>query len=166
MVISKFICNSRTMDIGILTHESHHCAASGPYLSPTQTLYIHLCVISTYPGLSLAAQGGKIIMSSENAGSGWPPTATNSHVDDEWDNSFGIGPGYEGFTGNSAIAASEYPAYSSYPGDFFSTTTGASITQATSMSSPTYAPNDIEYSNSNTDYQETFMSPGYQNQSL
>lgn len=140
-----------------------HCAASGPYLSPTQTIYIHLCVISPYPGLCLAAQGGKIIMSSENAGSGWPPTATTSHVDDEWDNSFDIGPGYEGFTGDSVIAAPEYSAYSPYPGDFFSTT-GASFPQTTSMGSPTYAPNDIEYSNSNTDYQEASISPSFQNQ--
>ncbi len=100
-------------------------------------------------------------MSYENAGSRWPPMATTSHVDDERVNPLDAGPGYEGFTGNFAVDYSEYSAYSSYPGDFFSTTTGAS----TSMGPPTYAPNNIEYSISDTGYQEAIMTPSYQNQS-
>jgi hypothetical protein len=104
-------------------------------------------------------------MSSENPGSGWSPTLTpTSYVDDEWVNSSDIGPGYEGFAGN--FAGPEYSIYSSYPGNFFPTTTGAPVTQATSMVSPTYTPNDVQYSNSSFHYQEASNSSSSHNQNL
>jgi hypothetical protein len=103
-------------------------------------------------------------MSSGNPGSGGPHAVTNNYSDDEWVNTSDIGPEYEVATENFDVAAPAYSQYSSYPGNFFATGSGASIAQPTSTVYPTYSQNESQYGNSNWGYQEASSSTSFQYQ--
>jgi hypothetical protein len=105
------------------------------------------------------------IMSSETSGSGWQPSITPNDVEEESDISSDFRPAYGGYTGHNDVAASEYSGESSYSGNFFLSTSGLPITQSTSMVSPTYFPQDTQYSYGNSDSLGTIPSPNYQDQS-
>ena len=163
--ISTFTYNSCARDIGTLTHESHHCATCGCYLPFTQTRYIQLCLFSLYPASLWLHEIESRIMSSGTSGSGWPPSITPNDVEEELDIAPDVGPTYGGYTGHNDVAASQYSGESSHPGNFFPPTSGFPIAQPTSMVSPTYFPQDIQYSYGNLDSVGTIPSPNYQDQS-
>jgi hypothetical protein len=105
-------------------------------------------------------------MSFGNSGSGWPPSIPTNDAEDESGFSPDVGLTHGGYTGQNDVAASEYSGQSSYPGNYFPLTSGLPITQPTSMISPTYSPQDIQYSGSNWDSPGTISSSNYQDQRL
>jgi hypothetical protein len=105
------------------------------------------------------------IMSSGASGSGWTPFITPNDVEDELNISSDVGPTYGEYTGHNDVAASGYSGESSYAGNFFSPTSGFPNTQLTSMVSPTYFPQDNQYSYGNLDSPGTIPPPNYQDQS-
>jgi hypothetical protein len=104
------------------------------------------------------------IMSSGASGSGWTPSITPDDVEDELNIPSDVGPTYGGYTGHNDVAASEYSGESSYPGNFFSPTSGFPDTQPTFMVSPTYFPQDSQCSYGDLDSSGTIPSPNYQDQ--